>query len=148
MKITKETAKKIYETAPSFFKEQLESEFGKNTFKKLKFTDIKTYDDACEALEVDSRVCGVNDTEDEIAYKQLKVITRAINQGWKPDWNNTYQKKWYPYFNLRSGFGFSGSGYDFGCADAHVSSRLCFESQEKANYAGNQFLELYKQFLT
>jgi hypothetical protein len=65
-----------------------------------------------------------------------------------PDWNDTNQKKWFLYFNLSSGFGFSGTDFYFDYTDTIVSSRLCFETEEKARYAGNQFLELYKSFLT
>jgi hypothetical protein len=86
--------------------------------------------------------------EDTIAYEKAKIVTKAINQDWVPDWNNPSQYKYWPWFNLSSGFGFSYSGSD--CAYAHsvVGSRLCFESREKSDYAGKQFLEIYKAFLT
>ncbi|MEI7424468.1 MAG: hypothetical protein WCK18_20370, partial [Prolixibacteraceae bacterium] len=65
-----------------------------------------------------------------------------------PDWNNTDQRKWWPYFNLSSGFGFSYSFFGYGYASTFVGSRLCFETSEKSNYAANQFIDLYKEFLT
>ena len=89
-----------------------------------------------------------NDTPDEIAYKKLKVVAKAINQGWVPDWDNKNQSKWWPWFNLSSGFGFSSSGYSCDLADACVGSHLCFESEAKSNYAATQFIDIYKQFLT
>ena len=49
---------------------------------------------------------------------------------------------------LSSGFGFSNSNYNYDNTNTNVSSHLCFESEEKAKYAGNQFLQLYKDFLT
>jgi hypothetical protein len=49
---------------------------------------------------------------------------------------------------LSSGFGFSGSYYSYTNADTCVSSRLCLETKEKATYAGKQFTEIYKDFLT
>ena len=49
---------------------------------------------------------------------------------------------------LSSGFGFSGSVYDYDFTGASVGSRLCFESKEKADYAANQFLKIYEDFLT
>ena len=78
----------------------------------------------------------------------LKMVAKAINQGWVPDWNNSDQKKWWPWFNLSSGFGFSDSCYYYGLASTAVGSRLCFETEEKSDYAANQFMEIYKEFLT
>jgi len=149
MEIKKETARKLYDTAPEWFKEQLEAAFGKDSFRKINFEDIKTFEDACQALDIDpDAVWGDIDTPDEIAYKKLKVIIQAINQGWIPDWNNTNQRKWYPWFNLSSGFGFGVSDCDYGNTSACAGSRLCFETEEKSDYAAKQFLEIYKEFVT
>jgi hypothetical protein len=151
LKIKKETAKKIYADAPDSLKEILVETFGKDCFKTRKFNDIKTFDDACEELglyQEDLLNIGGNDTPDEEAYKKLKIIAKAINQGWIPDWNNSNQYKWYPYFNLSSGFGFSFTCYCCALTCSSVGSRLCFETEEKAAYAGKQFLSLYKDFLT
>lgn len=147
MKIEKETAKKLYPESPSWFREQLEEAFGKECFRKKDFGEIKTFEDACNELENLTPIRN-DEAPDEIAYKKLKIIVAAINQGWIPDWANTDQRKWYPWFNLSSGFGFSCTYYDCVYSVADVGSRLCFESEEKAGYAGNQFLELYKDFLT
>jgi hypothetical protein len=151
LKIEKEKAKRLFPEVPDWFKEELQKEFGKDAFKKRNFSDIKTFEDACTELELtqkDLLNIGNNDKPDEVAYKKLKIIISAINHGWIPDWNNTNQCKWFPWFNLSSGFGFSCSYYHFGYAGTGVGSRLCFETEEKANYAGEQFLELYKDFLT
>lgn len=149
MEITLEKAKAIYPTSPAWFQKELAAEFGAKAFEKRSFKDIKTFEDACEELGIDdpeSLFTG-NDTPDEIAYKKLKVVVKAINQGWVPDWGNTNERNWWPWFNLSSGFGFSHSGYVYGYANAYVGSRLCFESEAKSNYAATQFIDLYKQFL-
>ena len=149
MEMTLEKAKAIYPTSPDWFKKELTAEFGAKAFEKRTFEDIRTFEDACEELGIDPQtVVHENDTPDEAAYKKLKIVVRAINQGWTPDWNNSNQYKWWPYFNLSSGSGFSrtGSDYDFGLTC--VGSRLCFESEAKSNYAAKQFNELYKQFFT
>jgi hypothetical protein len=52
VKITKETAKKLYVSVPDFFKKQLEAAFGKDAFRKIDYEDIKTFEDACEALVI------------------------------------------------------------------------------------------------
>jgi hypothetical protein len=151
VKINKEKAKKLYPKSDDWFKAELEEAFGKDCFRKKDFRDIKTFEDVCTELELtqeDLLHIHNDDTPDEVAYKKLKIIIAAINQGWIPDWNNSDEKKWWPYFNLSSGFGFSNTCYYYDDAGTTVGSRLCFESQEKAAYAGEQFLDLYKEFLT
>jgi hypothetical protein len=149
LKIKKETAKEIYKESSNALKKILEETFGKDYFKNKTFDEIKTFEDACEVLDIDpDSVITDQDTTDEAAYKKLKIVAKALTQGWTPDWNNSNQYKWYPYFNLSSGFGFSAAHYDYVDASTTVGSRLCFESEEKAKYAGNQFLQLYKEFLT
>jgi len=111
---------------------------------------IKTFADACAELGMD-----VNNEEflygerDEIAYAKLKVITRALNQGWVPDWNNDNQLKWYPWFFMNNpGFRFLVSYYTRTAAYAGAGSRLRFASEELATYAGKQFLDLYRDYMT
>lgn len=148
MELKKETARRIYKTAPDWFKNQLNEAFGKTTFEKKKYTDIKTFEEACENLDIFAEhVCNDRDTNDEAAYKKLKVVSEAINQGWTPDWSNANQRKWTPWFNLSSGFGFGVSFYVCDGSDANAGSRLCFESKEKSDFAGTQFIDLYRDFL-
>lgn len=153
LKIKKETAKKLYVESADWFKEVLVETFGEECFKKIKWEDIKTFDDAC-------RVCGTTEAEfnakweklgldlDTIFYEKLKIVAKAINQGWVPDWGNTSQYKYYPWFDvLPSGSGFSRSVYYCTRTDTSVGSRLCFETSEKAKYAGTQFIDIYKNYL-
>ena len=148
VKVTKETAKKLYDSVPDFFKEQLEAAFGKDAFRKIDYKDIKTFKDACNALDIDpDAVCNKGDTLDEAAYKKLKIIAKAINQGWVPDWDNTNERKWFPWFSLSSGFGFVGSYYGCGGSAAAVGSRLCTDTNDKALYIAEQFKDLYQEYL-
>jgi len=121
---------------------------------KFDFKTIKTFEDACTKLALDpTQLPDVSMIPEEFrkpiinAYK-LMIIYKAINDGWVPDWNDSDQYKYYPYFRvLSSGFGFSYSGYFYTYATTIVGSRLCFESSEQAKYAGTQFTAEYKQFL-
>jgi hypothetical protein len=131
-------AKKIKESSPEF-----------------DYTTIKTFEDACKKVNTDpAKLPDVSGILEEfakpiIAAYKLLIIYKAINNEWKPDWSNWDQYKYYPWFEvLSSGFGFSYSTYGYVNARTGVGSRLCFESEEKAKYAGNQFLQLYKDFLT
>jgi hypothetical protein len=124
------------------------------TFKdkpKGKIIDrIKTFEDACNELNMNPYIqFFASDSSDEVAYKKLKIIIQAINEGWKPNWNDSNERKWYPYFTARpSGFGFSNSTYDYWHTGTHCGSRLCIETKEKAEYIGKQFEDIYNEFLT
>ena len=113
------------------------------------FNKIKTFEDACKESGItEDQVFSTTDTPDEKAYKKLKQIIKVINEGWVPDWNNSNQRKWYPWFYLSSGFGFSYSFYSCDYTDSSVGSRLCFETEEKCDYVAKQFIEIYEEFLT
>jgi hypothetical protein len=149
IKIEKEKAKRLFEESPEWFQNELIEAFGKECFVKKNFKDIKTFEDACTELGiVPGDVFKKTDLPDEVAYKKLKIVIKAINQGWIPNWKNTNEYKWWPYFNLSSGFGFQDSNYGYVLAGTVVGSRLCFESEEKSDYAAKQFIDLYKEFLT
>ena len=74
------------------------------------------------------------------------VITEAINDGWVADYSNSKQQKWFPVFYMSpSGFVFHFSYYyGYSYAYAGGASRLCFETEAAADYAGKTFLEIYK----
>lgn len=106
---------------------------------------------------------------DVIAYLQLRIITAALNEGWEPQFVPG-EYRWAPYFvlytkeeiekmnaqtrarvvsrsnsNADANGGVSYAYADNGSAHvyASVGSRLAFKSEELAEYAGKQFLEIY-----
>jgi hypothetical protein len=150
--IDNDKARKIYPTASSEIKTILEQSFGKDFFSQ-KITDrVKTFEDACEVVGIIPDLIELDgDTLDEIAYKKLKVIVKALNEGWIPDWKDTNQYKYYPWFYMdkthsSSGFSFFFVGYY--CTGSYVGSRLCFKSAALAEYAAKQFTGIYKEFFT
>ncbi len=96
---------------------------------------------------------------DEVAYKKLKVIARALNTNdetgevWTPNWNDSDQYKYFPWFEIEAtedkpaGVGFSFADYDGWYSGTFVGSRLCYETRELALYAGKQFAAEYKDFI-
>jgi len=142
-------AKKLYPKASDDFKAVLEDTFGKPFFSEKPTDRIKTFADACEILDIDTDdVWHESDEQDEVAYKQLKVVVRALNflangkKEWVPDYNNSNERKWYPWFYMdKPGFRLDGVGCD--AAGSGVGSRLVFITEELARYAANQFLGLY-----
>ncbi|MEA4918127.1 hypothetical protein SDC9_145686 [bioreactor metagenome] len=152
LQITEANARKLYKDATPEFKVTLEDTFGKEYFSR-KVTDCDTYEEVCHFIgetpidEEELRRLGF--TQDEIDYRKLKTITKAYNDGWVPDWKDDDQPKYFPYFSTgsSSGFAFLGTVYDYSDPNAGCGSRLCFKSKELAEYAGRQFVDLYRGFM-
>ena len=114
---------------------------------------FKTFEDCCNSIDINielfnSKCILAELTSDEIAYKQIKLITQALNDTWTPDWDNSSQGKYFPWFDIRS----SGSGFAYHVfhnqgTHAYVASRLCFKSRYLAEYAGKQFVSIYKDYM-
>jgi hypothetical protein len=153
MKIDQQTAKKLYDQSPDWFKENLKQEFGEDLFKKREYENIKIFSDACLACGTtedafNEKFKGSELDVDTMAFEKLKIVNKAINNGWTPDYTNSDQRKWFPYYLLSSGFGFSRSSYHCDFTTATVGSRLCFETEEQSNYSGQQFIDLWRAFIT
>ena len=141
---------KAYQKSDAHDKTFLESLFGKPFFSTDPMEWIKTFDDACEAIgENPTDEKFSTGTTDEIAYKKLKVICAALNNGVELSFENSSQKKWYPWFEYvaGSGFRFGDSFYVYTHTGTAGGSRLCYHSEQLAKYAGTQFIELYNQLL-
>jgi len=154
LQIDKANALKAHEEASIKGKSLLENLFGKKVFLKDVKDRIKNFDDvlaengisredfetSCKGLE-----------PDEIAYRMAKLVCLAFNEGWLPDWTNSNQYKYFPWFNMgsSSGVGFSYHGYDAWDTLSSVGSRLCFKSSDLAKHAGKLFeQEIYKPLFT
>jgi hypothetical protein len=75
----------------------------------------------------------------------LAVIIEAVNDGWKADYSNHNQKKYFPWGWVSSvGLDFSYSGSYCDVADAIVGFPLVLENPEKAKYVFEQFPDLWK----
>ena len=115
---------------------------------------VKTYADACAVLGVepvnDEVLAKLGFTKDEIAYRKLKTIAEALNEGWVADFSDSSTYKYWPWFV------YYGAGAGLSCADttnaasdahANIGSRLCYKTRKLAAFAGSQFIDLYNDFL-
>ena len=93
------------------------------------------FDEKCEDL-----------TPDEKAYRFLKMLVQCLNEGWQPDWNNDNQPKYYAWFYMGGSSGFRSYDCAAWRSNSGVGSRLCFINYDTAEYVGNQFIELYKEY--
>ena len=108
---------------------------------------VKTYEDALEVLRRD-HFDEKNLYPREIARRMLEIIIEALNEGWKPDFNDIKQSKWYCCFNgSAEGLGCSNAYYSPANADTNFGVRLCLKSKELADYVGEQFKYLYEVML-
>ena len=146
---------------------------------------IKSFEDALDELEVraangdntakmlyDDWHNVTTDSDDLIAYLQLRIITAALNEGWEPQFTKG-ERRWYFWYDLITkeqydklsdkdksrvvGRGGSNASAYYGlvCARAcyassisgtYGGSRLAFKSEKLAAYAGRQFAEIYADF--
>ena len=105
-------------------KETLEALFGKEAFKDqakdfLDYRNIKSLKDVSEALGKDMdefKKSLSNLPRDVQAFMVLREIRNALNPKWVPDFANTNQYKYYPWFEIKKS--------PAGVGDAHNGSHL------------------------
>ena len=149
LQISKANALSAYRKADKKVKELLEELFGKQVLSTEVTERIKSFEDACLELGIDSTDANFSTgTVDEIAFKKLKVIAAALNEGTVLSFADSNQRKWYPWFEYSgSGFRFRGTDFDITLACTTGGSRLCFHTEKLAIYAGKQFIDLYNDLL-
>lgn len=115
-----------------------------------------------------------NDVSDVVAYLKLRVIAEALNEGWQPQFT-TYEYRHYPWFylytqeeidnmdeekkkslwlfgghsNLGSncGLAFAYSNSAWSSSYSYFSARLAVKSEELAKYFGQQFIDIWYDYL-
>lgn len=114
-----------------------------------------------------------DENKDVIAYLKLRIIVAALNEGWEPQFMPG-EYRWSPYYVLYTkdeieemdettkarvvyrssgsayasgGVSFAYSGDDAADVYASIGSRLAFKSEELAEYAGKQFIEIFSDFI-
>lgn len=119
---------------------------------------VKTFEEACEKLGLnpehlpDFSMMPEKHRNALTAHAKLVIIAEALNDGWQPDWSNDDEYKYWPYFEITedkndpSGFGFSYTDYDYWDSSSDVGSRLCYSSRELSKYAGETFVDLYREY--
>ena len=119
-----------------------------NTEKK-----IASYEDACRVLNIqpiNEEVFNIFPKEDQrsmLAYHKLTVITRALNNGWKPNWDDQNEWKYYPLFRyVNAGLSYAYTINAASNTTAAFGSRLCFPTSALAKYAAEHFADLYRDY--
>lgn len=119
----------------------------------MNYKEIKSYEDACNVLNIqpisENAVAAFpkEDRKSMLAYHKLTVITKAINGGWKPDWNDRSQYKYFPVFYYKNaGLAFANTYNAASYTSADIGSRLCFKTEAMSDYAAATFADLYTDF--
>lgn len=156
LQIDENKAYSLYRTASSEFKQALEDTFGKEFFSRSITDRVKSYEDACAVLGIDPRgsmpdtsECPAEDRKAYIAFHKLVVIVRALNEGWRPDWANPNQDKWFLWWRTEGNAGLASAYSQYGpaSAGANIGPRLCFKSEALADYAAENFKSLFEDYL-
>lgn len=120
--------------------------------KKLSINDIKTYEDILSILGNNAEPTPysnplTNKQKYFNAHVMLTNIVEAFNEGWIPNWDNSNERKYYPWFYLDSkGGGFRLGGVGYPDSYSPVTARLCFRSEELAKLSIDLFMDIYKEY--
>lgn len=116
-----------------------------------------------------------NDVSDVVAYLKLRVIAEALNEGWEPQFTKD-EYRWYPWLYLctqedidkmdkekKKKLWLFGGASDHGAycglayaysdrprsySYAYFSARLAVKSEELAKYFGQQFIDIWSDYVT
>jgi hypothetical protein len=80
-------------------------------------------------------------------FMMMHIIRKLRTK--KPDFDNSNEPKYFPYFDMRSsGFGFSASYYDFWYSGTSVGSRLCISNDRALSIRiAKDFLPIYEKIM-
>ena len=115
---------------------------------------IKTFADAYDALGKEhvfvkehNNAAAIGCSADLAAYIDLRIIVAALNEGWEPTFVKG-EDRWYPWFEIEdSDVAYADAYSDSSLTNSVYGSLLAFKSEELAEYAGKQFIDIYKFFL-
>ena len=115
--------------------------------EEIDYQEIKTMSDVYRVNGI-TKLTTPPETKERY-YEDLILVAKALNGNWKPDWNDINEYKWFPYFQVSSGFRFSyaNTNYDYGLTFTRIGSRLCFKNKQIAEYAGKIFIEQYEKLM-
>lgn len=136
-------------------KQVLSDLFGKQVALYDNITDrVKSFEDACQVLGISTNVPEVKGLPRKhqkaiIANYKLIVIAEALNEGWKPNWQDSDEYKYYPWFDMSNpaGVGYSYTNNAASNTSADFGSRLCLKNRELAIYFGQTFTDLFNDSL-
>ena len=133
---------------------------------------IKTYEDACSVLGVEPQTYE-DMSYDVAAYLKLCTIIEALNEGWLPQFTKDEYRyhHWFKLFtqkeidnmdtekkarvlarsyygtNMLGGVAYAGTYNDSSLTYTLVGSRLALKSKYLAKYCGEQFIDIWADYI-
>lgn len=179
----------LYRTGGDEARKAIKEALGDEFSKTIPVTSrVQTFDDAVRELGDDHPAVkawrslkygyAVSDTDPEtadiMAYSTLRVITEALNEGWKPQFTEG-ERRWYAWYdfltkeeveemsdedkkerrvvgrannyaNAYGGLVYSNAHNVSTHSSTNYGSRLAFKNEELAEYAAKQFGDIYADF--
>lgn len=179
----------LYRTGGDEARKAIKEALGDEFSKTIPVTSrVQTFDDAVRELGDDHPAVkawrslkygyAVSDTDPEtadiMAYSTLRVITEALNEGWKPQFTEG-ERRWYAWYDFltkeeveemsdedkkerrvvgrasNNAIAYGGLVCSFAYSVSAGSyaifgSRLAFKNEELAEYAAKQFGDIYADF--
>lgn len=117
---------------------------------------ITSFEHGCEIMGIDPTALPIISMLPERHQKailssyKLFIISEASwkGEGKVIDWNNRSQDKWSGYFWMnKPGFRFLGTRCDYSIALTTSGSRLCYPSDEDAEYHLTTHIDLYRDLM-
>jgi len=151
LKLDLSKAQEAYKKGDQSIKDFLINAYGKEHFLLDVKERVKDYESACKELGIKPLTeadFGILPKEDRKKYFNRHILTigiRALNEGWKPDFHNHSEWKWYnyPYSDGNNGFSFD---CDYDCYGCIAGSDLYLKSKELALYAQKVFKQQYLDY--
>lgn len=146
LQLSLDKAKEAYNNGSAEIRQFLETSYGKENFIK---TGLDYYKDACFALAItpltkeDFNLLPEDQREVIYITHVLTTVIKHRRNGWKPDFKNTDQRKYYVYLSI--GFGLS---FGFACYHCFDSGDLYVENSDEAQFMIDNFSDMYTTLLT
>lgn len=140
-----------YNEANSDQKKLIEKHFKINTPKKI-IDRVKNFDDILDiaGLTLEEVIPWKNTKtkkqESQNAFAKLQLIEEVLLEGYKFDWNNSSEYKYFPYFTFKArGEGLVYCSYHYsGSPDFAVAAY--YKTSDLAEWAGKTFIKEYEEF--
>lgn len=141
--LSQDEINEMYDVSDAKQKEVLDKFFTK---PKYIIDSINSFEDACSVLGIkkDEVFNSKFDLVSDIAFKKLKVIIKALNEGWYPNWEDQNQAKHYNYWRMKGGFSYYDVYY-YG-VNTDVPSALVFKTRKLAKHASKIAYQEYKEY--
>lgn len=140
-------------TATASDKKSLEEAFGV-VFFKSKITDIiKSLDDIYTYLDINRELVipfknpSTKQERSINAMFDIQNISKVLNGNWVPNWEDTDEYKYYPYFRKEELSSWVVDNCSCDCWDAGLGFGCYFKTEKLALFAGKTFLETYIDYL-